>query len=134
MVLHLLISLVLFSLPALKASVQVSRRGFDPGHGAHLAGLWSRSEAARGDISSRAAFTAGEDPLVKYLFRTHVFRILGRISYSQYLLQARPDTTAPAATPMPCPEDPVSSFLAFYLIPDRRGPWGHNPVPEKQLG
>jgi len=58
----------------------------------------------------------GEDPLVKYLFRTNVFRILGRISYSQYLLQ-----------------DPVSSFLAFYLIPDRHGPWGHNPIPEKFL-
>lgn len=41
---------------------------------------------------------------------------LGRISYSQYLLQ-----------------DPVSSLLAFYLIPDRRGPWGHNPVPDKFL-
>ena len=76
----------------------------------------------------------GEDPLVKYLFRTNVFRILGRISYSQYLLQARSDTTVPTTRTMLCPEDPVSSFLAFYLIPDRHGPWGHNPIPEKQLG
>jgi len=43
----------------------------------------------------------GTDPLAKHVFQTRIFKVLGQISYPQYLLQV-----------------PVQTFLSYYLLPN----------------